>query len=71
MTVTGVDFCFINAVSPFFVSVFGSSRVLEKVCVYLVCKAKYLNNQSANVPMFHVEPDIASEVVMAAQFLDC
>lgn len=43
--------------------------ILEKVCQYLVYKNKY-QNSTTEIPEFVIEPDIALELMMAADFLD-
>ncbi len=44
--------------------------VLEKVCQYLHYKTFYANATS-DIPEFKVEPELALELLMAADFLDC
>ncbi|CAJ0954231.1 unnamed protein product, partial [Mesorhabditis belari] len=46
------------------------SHVLLKVCHYFAYKAKYTNS-AAEIPEFNIEPDVALELLMAANFLDC
>merc|ERR1711893_466333 len=46
------------------------SHVLARVCDYFNYKAKYTNTTS-EIPEFPVDPDMALEVLMAANFLDC
>lgn len=50
------------------------SNVLEKVIAYMAYKQKYLEitakNPQAEVPEFPIEPEIALELLMAANFLD-
>lgn len=46
------------------------SHVLAKVCHYLVYKAKYTDS-SSDIPDFRIEPNVAMELIMAANFLDC
>ena len=44
--------------------------MLEKVCSYFSYKFKYTNS-SEEIPEFPIQPDIALELLMAANFLDC
>ena len=46
-----------------------NARVLEKVVQYFYYKLKHTNQQGA-LPQFPIEPDIALELLMAANFLD-
>lgn len=46
------------------------SHVLEKVCQYFQYKIKYTNS-STEIPDFPIAPEIALELLMAANFLDC
>lgn len=46
------------------------SHVLEKVCQYFTYKVKYTNS-SSEIPDFPIAPEIALELLMAANFLDC
>ncbi|PAV88489.1 hypothetical protein WR25_05588 [Diploscapter pachys] len=46
------------------------SYILQKVCHYFAYKAKYSNSPS-EIPEFVIEPEIALELLMAANFLDC
>lgn len=46
------------------------SHVLEKVCQYFTYKIKYTNS-STEIPDFPIAPEIALELLMAANFLDC
>ncbi len=49
-----------------------SGQILEKVCKYLYYKVKYTNTaKDADVPEFPIEPELALELLMAADFLDC
>eukprot|EP00698_Gefionella_okellyi_P006923 TRINITY_DN1674_c0_g1_i1.p3 TRINITY_DN1674_c0_g1~~TRINITY_DN1674_c0_g1_i1.p3 ORF type:complete len:101 (-),score=22.35 TRINITY_DN1674_c0_g1_i1:931-1233(-) len=43
--------------------------ILEKVIQYFYFKLKY-NNATADIPEFNIEPEIALELLMAANFLD-
>jgi hypothetical protein len=45
------------------------SHILERVCVYLHYRSRY-QNPTAEVPAFPIEPEIALELLMAANFLD-
>ncbi|XP_044772018.1 elongin-C-like [Neomonachus schauinslandi] len=47
-----------------------SSHVLSKVCMYFTYKVCYTNS-SAEIPEFPIAPEIALELLMAANFLDC
>ncbi|KAG5461526.1 MAG: BTB/POZ protein [Olpidium bornovanus] len=47
--------------------------ILEKVCQYLYYKVRYDSaaaDSSTEIPEFHVEPELALELLMAADFLD-
>eukprot|EP01098_Paradermamoeba_levis_P016481 TRINITY_DN891_c0_g1_i2.p1 TRINITY_DN891_c0_g1~~TRINITY_DN891_c0_g1_i2.p1 ORF type:complete len:131 (-),score=48.11 TRINITY_DN891_c0_g1_i2:130-522(-) len=46
-----------------------STPILEKVCQYFYYKMKYTNT-TTEVPPFPLEPEIALELLMAANFLD-
>jgi len=46
------------------------SHVLDKLCLYFTYKSKYTNS-SNDIPEFTIEPEIALELLMAANFLDC
>lgn len=46
------------------------SHVLQKVCQYFVYKVRYTNS-STEIPEFPIAPEIALELLMAANFLDC
>jgi len=46
------------------------SHVLERVCVYFTYKVKYTNS-STEIPEFQIAPEVALELLMAANFLDC
>jgi len=46
------------------------SHVLQKVCMYFTYKVKYTNS-STEIPEFPIPPEIALELLMAANFLDC
>lgn len=46
--------------------------VLEKVCKYLYYKVKYANTSAdVEVPGFDIDANMALELLMAADFLDC
>ena len=44
--------------------------ILEKVIQYFYYKASYKNSQ-VRIPEFAIEPEVALELLMAANFLDC
>ncbi|KAH6562515.1 hypothetical protein BASA50_003049 [Batrachochytrium salamandrivorans] len=44
--------------------------ILEKVCRYLYYKVHYANTIQ-EIPEFPIEPEIALELLMASDFLDC
>eukprot|EP00164_Ancoracysta_twista_P000282 GFYU01000398.1.p1 GENE.GFYU01000398.1~~GFYU01000398.1.p1 ORF type:complete len:104 (+),score=41.59 GFYU01000398.1:81-392(+) len=46
-----------------------STRILEKVIQYFYFKLRYSNSTQA-IPEFKIEPEIALELLMAANFLD-
>ena len=46
------------------------SHVLSKVCMYFTYKVRYTNS-STEIPEFPIPPEIALELLMAANFLDC
>lgn len=46
------------------------SHVLQKVCMYFTYKMRYTNS-STEIPEFPIAPEIALELLMAANFLDC
>merc|ERR1711894_508972 len=46
------------------------SHVLQKVCMYFTYKVRYTNS-STEIPEFPIQPEIALELLMAANFLDC
>ncbi|KJE94675.1 hypothetical protein CAOG_05287 [Capsaspora owczarzaki ATCC 30864] len=45
------------------------SGILEKVCKYFYYKVRHTNSTS-ETPEFDIEPEIAIELLMAANFLD-
>ena len=47
-----------------------SSQVLEKVIHYLYYKVRY-GNTNEKVPVFDIPPDIALELLMASNYLEC
>ena len=49
---------------------FCRSHVLQKVCMYFTYKVRYTNS-STEIPEFPIAPEIALELLMAANFLDC
>ena len=46
------------------------SHVLQKVCHYFMYKVRYTNS-SNEIPEFTIAPEVALELLMAANFLDC
>merc|ERR1712070_700902 len=44
--------------------------VLEKVCQYMHYKLKYTNSTQPQIPDFEIEPEIALNLLMAANYLD-
>mmetsp|Transcript_5872 Transcript_5872/g.6728 ORF Transcript_5872/g.6728 Transcript_5872/m.6728 type:complete len:101 (-) Transcript_5872:333-635(-) len=46
-----------------------STPILEKVCQYFYYKLRYTNCPDV-IPEFKIEPEIALELLMAANFLD-
>ncbi len=46
------------------------SHVLSKVCQYFTYKVRYTNS-STEIPDFTISREIALELLMAANFLDC
>merc|ERR1711934_627936 len=46
------------------------SHVLQKVCMYFTYKVRFTNS-STEIPEFPIPPEIALELLMAANFLDC
>ena len=46
------------------------SHVLQKVCQYFIYKVRYTNS-TTEIPEFPIAPEIALELLMAANFLDC
>ncbi|XP_034174278.1 transcription elongation factor elongin C isoform X1 [Osmia lignaria lignaria] len=46
------------------------SHVLQKVCMYFTYKVRYTNS-STEIPEFPIAPEIALELFMAGNFLDC
>jgi transcription elongation factor B subunit 1 len=44
--------------------------ILERVIQYLYYKVRYTNS-SQRIPNFNVEPEIALELLMASNYLDC
>mmetsp|Transcript_15781 Transcript_15781/g.48888 ORF Transcript_15781/g.48888 Transcript_15781/m.48888 type:complete len:109 (-) Transcript_15781:34-360(-) len=47
-----------------------STPILEKVIQYFYYKLRYTNSQ-VRIPEFNIEPEMALELLMAANFLDC
>jgi len=50
--------------------IFYRSHVLQKVCMYFTYKVRFTNS-STEIPEFPIAPEIALELLMAANFLDC
>lgn len=46
------------------------SHVLQKVCMYFTYKVRYTNS-STEIPEFPIAPEVAIELLMAGNFLDC
>uniref|UniRef100_A0A7E4ZZR3 Elongin-C n=1 Tax=Panagrellus redivivus TaxID=6233 RepID=A0A7E4ZZR3_PANRE len=46
------------------------SHVLQKVCHYFTYKVRYTNS-AHEIPEFNIAPEVALELLMAANFLDC
>ncbi|OZC08294.1 Skp1 family, tetramerization domain protein [Onchocerca flexuosa] len=46
------------------------SHVLQKVCQYFAYKVRYTNS-ATEIPEFSIPPEVALELLMAANFLDC
>ncbi|VDN56786.1 unnamed protein product [Dracunculus medinensis] len=49
---------------------FSRSHVLQKVCQYFAYKVRYTNS-TTEIPEFSIAPEVALELLMAANFLDC
>ena len=47
-----------------------STPILEKVIQYFYYKLRYTNSQ-VRIPEFNIEPEMALELLMASNFLDC
>jgi len=47
-----------------------SSHVLRKVCHYFAYKVRYTNS-ATEIPEFSISPEVAIELLMASNFLDC
>merc|ERR1712205_34895 len=47
-----------------------NAQVLEKVCQYFHYKLKFTNSTQPQIPEFVIEPDVALELLMAANYLD-
>ncbi|KAI0982586.1 hypothetical protein GJ496_007571 [Pomphorhynchus laevis] len=47
-----------------------AGHVLEKICKYFIYKSIY-QNCPVNIPTFPIEPEMALELLMAANYLDC
>ncbi|CAI2356066.1 unnamed protein product [Caenorhabditis sp. 36 PRJEB53466] len=46
------------------------SHVLQKVCQYFAYRVRY-EHATNEIPQFEIEPELALELLMAANFLDC
>ncbi|VDK73375.1 unnamed protein product [Cylicostephanus goldi] len=46
------------------------SHVLQKVCQYFSYKDRYTSS-ATEIPEFNITPEVALELLMAANFLDC
>jgi transcription elongation factor B subunit 1 len=46
------------------------SHVLQKVCMYFIYKVRHTNS-STEIPEFPIAPEIALELLMAANWVDC
>uniref|UniRef100_A0A0K0DHD0 Elongin-C n=1 Tax=Angiostrongylus cantonensis TaxID=6313 RepID=A0A0K0DHD0_ANGCA len=46
------------------------SHVLQKVCHYFAYKVRYTSS-ATEIPEFIISPEVALELLMAANFLDC
>ena len=44
--------------------------MIMKVCMYFAYKTRFTNS-STEIPEFPIPPEIALELLMAANFLDC
>eukprot|EP01025_Chloroclados_australasicus_P048858 TRINITY_DN5544_c1_g1_i2.p3 TRINITY_DN5544_c1_g1~~TRINITY_DN5544_c1_g1_i2.p3 ORF type:complete len:141 (-),score=11.35 TRINITY_DN5544_c1_g1_i2:671-1093(-) len=44
--------------------------VLERICQYFYYKLKYQNSSAKEIPEFHIQPEIALELMVASHFLD-
>ncbi|EIE21569.1 POZ domain-containing protein [Coccomyxa subellipsoidea C-169] len=47
-----------------------SSPILEKICEYFYYKLRYQNESSNSIPEFQLPPEIALELLKAANYLD-
>jgi hypothetical protein len=45
--------------------------VLEKVCQYLYYKVQNNNSIGKDIPEFPIEPELALELLMASDYLEC
>jgi len=48
-----------------------TAPILEKVCQYFYYKLQFQNSTSASIPEFKVAPEVALQLLMASNFLDC
>lgn len=51
-------------------NIYHRSHVLQKVCQYFTYKVRYTNS-ATEIPEFNIHPEVALELLMAANFLDC
>ena len=47
-----------------------SGKILEKVCQYFYYELQYTDSREA-IPEFKVPPELALELLMASNYLDC
>lgn len=48
-----------------------STPILEKICQYFYYKLRWRNTPSRDIPDFKVPPEIALELLMSSNYLDC
>lgn len=48
-----------------------STPVLEKICQYFYYKLRWRNTASKDIPEFKVPPEMALELLMSSNYLDC
>uniref|UniRef100_A0A7S1BC12 Elongin-C n=1 Tax=Corethron hystrix TaxID=216773 RepID=A0A7S1BC12_9STRA len=46
------------------------SRIVEKVCQYLLYKEQYAHS-TGTIPTFEIEPEVSLELLVASNYLDC